>query len=69
MIQQKRVAFLPFARISHNYLIPKPYDFIPTTIGEHILKRRLELGHYQKDVANQLGVNPWRFIKREKRSK
>ena len=40
-------------------LIHKPYDFEPTTIGEHIRKRRLILGLTQEDLATQLGVNSW----------
>ena len=34
----------------------------PTTLGEHIKKRRLELGLTQKQVANALGVNPWTVL-------
>jgi transcriptional regulator with XRE-family HTH domain len=47
-------------------LIPKPYDFEPTSIGERILKRRLELGLLQKDVAEMLGVSPWTILNWEK---
>lgn len=49
-----------------NCLFSKPYDFVPKTIGEHILKRRLERGLYQKDVAKVLGVNPWTVLNWEK---
>jgi transcriptional regulator with XRE-family HTH domain len=30
----------------------------PVTLGEHLRRRRLELGLYQKDVAAQIGVTP-----------
>jgi DNA-binding XRE family transcriptional regulator len=31
-------------------------------LGEHLRKKRHELGLYQKDVAKKLGVNPWALI-------
>ena len=34
----------------------KRYNEHPQTIGEHIRKRRIELGLLQKDVAQQIGV-------------
>lgn len=49
-----------------NCLISKPWDFEPTTIGEHIKRRRLELGLYQKDVAKLLGVTEYTIINWEK---
>jgi transcriptional regulator with XRE-family HTH domain len=60
------VAFLPFARVSLKSLIPKPYDFEPTFVGDHIRKKRLQLGLYQKEVAQQLGVNTWTILNWEK---
>ena len=30
----------------------------PVTLGDHLRRRRLELGLYQKDVAARLGVTP-----------
>jgi transcriptional regulator with XRE-family HTH domain len=46
-------------RIHLKSLIPKPYDFEPTTIGEHFRKRRLTLGLTQSELATQLDVSPW----------
>jgi transcriptional regulator with XRE-family HTH domain len=40
-------------------LISKPYDFEPTTIGEHLRKQRLNLGLTQAEMATRLGVNEW----------
>jgi len=37
-------------------LIPKPYDFEPKTIGEHILKRRLFLNMTQAELAKLFNV-------------
>ena len=36
--------------------LPKGYPLSPQTIGEHIRKRRLDLGLKQKDVAEIIGV-------------
>ncbi|MFN0314181.1 MAG: helix-turn-helix domain-containing protein [Burkholderiales bacterium] len=43
-------------------LIPKQTDFIPQTIGEHIKKRRLELGLTQQEAATRLGVTPFTVL-------
>ena len=49
-----RVAFLPCLPVTLKCLKPKETDFEPHTLGEHIRKRRLELGLTQKDAAKQL---------------
>ncbi len=46
-------------RVRLKSLIPKPYDFEPTTFGDHLRKRRLILGLTQAEMATQLGVNEW----------
>ncbi|MER0170157.1 MAG: transcriptional regulator [Nitrosomonas sp.] len=51
------VAFLQYARISLKSFIPKPYDFEPKTLGEHVLKRRLFLKLSQPQLAKLLGVS------------
>jgi DNA-binding transcriptional regulator YiaG len=61
-IQQNRVAFLPFVSICLTARIPKPYPENPTTLGEHLRKRRNELGLFQKEVAKHLGVSQWTLI-------
>jgi DNA-binding transcriptional regulator YiaG len=45
---------------------PKPYPFVPVTIGGHLRKRRHELGLLQKDAADHLGVNTWTLANWEK---
>ncbi|WP_292915194.1 helix-turn-helix transcriptional regulator [Nitrosomonas sp.] len=47
---------MQYARISLKSLIPKPYDFEPRTLGEHVLKRRLYLKLSQPKLAKLLGV-------------
>ena len=37
-------------------ILPKGYPSLPQTIGEHIRKKRLDLGLKQKDVAEIIGV-------------
>ena len=58
MSPHRRVAFLPYVRTSLKPLIPKPYEFEPETIGEHILKRRLFLNMTQARVAELFDVSP-----------
>jgi len=50
---------LPFSRFSLTYSRPRPsgYPVELKTIGDHIRKRRLDLGLYQKDVAKIIGVD------------
>jgi len=60
------IAFLPFARVSLNSLIPRPYDFEPISVGDHIRRKRLQLGLLQKEAARQLGVNSWTVLNWEK---
>ena len=57
---------MPFIKISLNSLIPKPYDFEPKSLGEHLRKKRFELRLMQREVAEQLGVNPWTILNWEK---
>jgi transcriptional regulator with XRE-family HTH domain len=47
-------------------LKPKETDFVPQTLGEHVRKRRLELGLTQRQAAEPLGVNPWTVLNWEK---
>lgn len=49
---------MQYARISLKSLIPKPYDFEPRTLGEHVLKRRLFLKLSQPQLAKILGIAP-----------
>jgi len=60
------VALLQLTHISLKALIPKPYDFEPKTLGEHVRKKRLKMGLMQKEVAKQLGVVPWTILNWEK---
>jgi transcriptional regulator with XRE-family HTH domain len=50
---------LPLLRIRLKCPKPKAYAENPQTVGEHLKKRRLELGLTQKQAAQALGVNPW----------
>lgn len=49
---------MQYARISLKSFIPKPYEFEPRTLGEHVLKRRLFLKLSQPQLAKLLGVAP-----------
>ena len=60
------IALLQYTRISLKSLIPKPYDFTPVSVGDHIRRKRLQLGLFQREVAQQLGVNPWTIMNWER---
>jgi transcriptional regulator with XRE-family HTH domain len=50
---------LPFchAHLKGPRPLPRSYPQVLATIGDHLRKRRLDLGLLQRDVAAQLGVN------------
>jgi len=39
--------------------VPGGYPTNPKTVGEHLKRRRMDLGIRQKDLACELGVSPW----------
>jgi transcriptional regulator with XRE-family HTH domain len=57
---------LPFARVSLKSLILRPYDFVPISIGDHLRKKRLQLGLFKRDVGQRLGFSPWTIINWER---
>lgn len=63
---QGRVAFLPCLPVTLKSLRRKETDFEPQTVGEHIKKRRLELGMTQKAVARTLKVSQFSVINWER---
>jgi transcriptional regulator with XRE-family HTH domain len=57
---QTRIPALPFC---HAYLkgprpLPSSYPQVLATIGDHLRKRRLDLGLLQREVAERLGTDP-----------
>jgi DNA-binding XRE family transcriptional regulator len=59
---QGRVAFLPRVRIRLECRKPKHYPENPKTLGEHIRKRRMELGLTRRPAAKALRINPWTVL-------
>ncbi len=54
----RRVAFpLPYIPLVFRGVRPKPYSESPSTLGEHLRKRRLQAGLLQREVAVRLGVD------------
>lgn len=51
---------MPFCKLVFHAQKPIPpgYPATPNTVGEHIRKRRLDLGIQQKDLAEHLGIPP-----------
>lgn len=58
--------FLPSVRIKLKCLIRRGPEEAPQTLGEHIRRRRLELGLSQRIAAGQLGANSWTVLNWEK---
>ena len=57
---------MPCLPVTLKALKPKETDFEPQTLGEHIRKRRLQLGLTQKAAGERLGVNSWTVLNWEK---
>lgn len=52
MVVRNTLAFTKVLKMPYKKLVPKH----PQTLGEHILRRRIQLRLLQKDVAEQIGV-------------
>lgn len=61
-----RVAFLPLVKISLKALKPEAIASEPQTLGEHVAKRRKELGLSQREVGKRLGVSAQTVLNWEK---
>lgn len=61
-----RVAFLPFVQVIVKARRPLPYPDNPTTLGEHLKGRRVQLKLRQKDAANSLRICHQTYINWEK---
>lgn len=57
---------MPFVRITLKCLKRKAFDFEPRSLGEHIRRRRLELGLTQWQAGKCLGVSEWTVANWEK---
>ena len=66
MNPHSRVAFLPFVPVVRKVLIPKGFQGVPQTVGEHIVKKRLEDGLSQAELGGRLGVNAYTILNWEK---
>ena len=66
----RRVAFLhPHVPLTLKHSLPKPYAEKPNTLGEHLLKRRLQLGLTQPQAALQLLTAPETVLLWEKKNR
>ncbi len=59
--QRINVPALPFCRWRITCWKPG-YPGDPKTVGDHLKKRRLDLGLDQREVARKLGVNTWSLL-------
>jgi DNA-binding transcriptional regulator YiaG len=51
------VPFLPIGLVHLNYRLPKPVEPEPVTIGDHVRRRRRELGMSQREAAAAIGIH------------
>lgn len=49
----------PLVPLSLRFVRLKAYPAEPRTLGEHLLKRRMEQGRTQAQVGKDLGTNEW----------
>ena len=61
-----RVAFLPWLPLRLSAPKPVPYALAPQTLGEHLKKRRHELGLLQRETAKRLRISHETYINWEK---
>ncbi len=57
-----RVAFMTLIPTTLKGLRPLTYNPNPTTLGAHLKKRRTELGLFQKQVAESMGVDEFAYL-------
>ena len=48
--------------LTFQWVRSKPYPENPKTLGEHLRKRRHEVGKRQTDVAAELDVSTWTYL-------
>ena len=65
-IPQTRVAFLPYGPKSLKTLKPVSYEREPQTLGQHLKKRRVELGLRQRDVEARFNLDDETYANWEK---
>lgn len=65
----RRVAIRPKLRVRRFWPKPKDYPENPTTLREHLLRRRKQLGLFQRQAAEQAGVSHEAYITWEKRGR
>jgi hypothetical protein len=63
---QPRVAFLPYGVKSLKSLKPVPYAREPKTLGQHLRKRRMELGLFQRDLREHFKLEKETYANWEK---
>ena len=63
---QTRVAFLPPGSKLLKTLKPVPYERQPKTLGQHLKKRRLELGLRQRDLRERFNLEKETYANWEK---
>jgi DNA-binding XRE family transcriptional regulator len=60
------VPFCGWARLTLKAQKQRDYSEDPQTLGEHLKKGRKELGLFQREAAEQMGIETWTYINWEK---
>ena len=60
------VALLPFGLKLLKSLRPVPYERVPQTLGQHLRKRRLEMGLFQRDLRERFKLEKETYANWEK---
>jgi transcriptional regulator with XRE-family HTH domain len=60
------VPFCPGVPLTLKSLRPKDFSETPQTLGQHLKKRRKELGLFQRQAAAQMGMDTWTYLNWEK---
>ena len=63
---QTRVAFLPYGPKSLKTLKPVSYERVPQTLGQHLKKRRVGLGLFQRDLRQRFKLEKETYANWEK---
>src|SRR5579872_7427924 len=60
--RQRRVAFLPGVSVTLNARRKKDFAECPKTLGEHLRKRRRDLGLLQREAAERMGIDVFTYL-------
>lgn len=57
---------MPYVPVRLDWRASPPWSLAPETLGQHLIKRRVEQELLQREVAERLDVNTWTYLLWEK---